>query len=300
MHVIAPSDIAPYRIAGTSEAAIKLRATASEMRAKFDITVTTHLTRGTNHAEIAARAHATGACLVVLGAREERFVRDIFVGSTAQRLQWILRTPLLIARSRSARAYARVLVAIDFTKASVMAAHAAASLFPSATLHFLHVCTPMFESRLSMAGVGADEIRAYRNEAALRASYDLDEFIRANGLQSRRRASLVRHGHVAGCISDSAKEMGAWVVALGAKGKSRFQAGVLGSVSEKFMRGAGPDVLLAKAFVQPGRNHPSDGSRHPDRQTESAERTLWTSDAEPGRRRGQVVPCATEQRQWSR
>jgi nucleotide-binding universal stress UspA family protein len=225
-----------------------LRAMASETEGRFQVPVALHVAIGSPHAEIAARADATGARLVVVGLHGERPVRDMFVGSTAQRLRRVLRAPLLIARNHSARRYERALIAVDFGAASAAAAHAAANLFPDAALHFLHVGSALFEGRLSMAGVSADAIRACRNQALLEASRELDHFVRSNGLQSRRASSVVKLGYVQASVRETAIELGASVVAFGAKGKSRLEANLIGSVSEEFSSGTGHDVLLVKAM----------------------------------------------------
>jgi nucleotide-binding universal stress UspA family protein len=162
------------------------------------------------------------------------------------------------------------LVAIDFSPASAEAAYAAARLFPDAALHFLHVRNARFETRLSMAGVSGDAIRAYRNKALLEASRALDHFIRSNGLQSRRASSLVKQGYAPVCIKETATELGASVVAFGAKGKSRLEASVLGSVSEEFASGTGHDVLLVRAIRRPSRHQRPDRLRQRDTEAETA------------------------------
>ncbi len=249
----------------------KLRAMASEVEAKFHIPVRVHVAVGTPHTEIAARADATRARLVVVGPHGERPVRDMFIGATAQRLRRMLRAPLLIARKRSARRYDRALIATDLSAASAEAAHAAARLFPDAALHFLHVRNALFEVRLSVAGASAAAIRAYRNQALLEASRELDDFIRGNGLQSRRASSVVKPGHVPECVRETAARLGASIVAFGANGKSRLEANVLGSVSEEFLSGTGHDVLLAKAMRTPSANQRPDRFRRQETAAETAD-----------------------------
>jgi len=224
----------------------QLHAMVAETQAKFGIRVDAHLAFGNAPAEIAARAHEVGADLIVLGAHGERIVRDMFVRPTAQRLQRVVGVPLLIARNRSARRYTRALVAVDFSPASAQAARAAARLFPDAALHFLHVCNTLFEARLSTAGVTREGILLYRNQVLLQASRELDDFVRANDLQHRRSSTLVKHGYPPACIRETAADIAASVVVLGARGKSSMQAGLLGSVTEQFVSGEGHDVLLAR------------------------------------------------------
>ena len=183
----------------------------------------------------------------------------MFIGATAQRLCRVLHVPLLIARNRSESRHERPLIAVDFNSAAASAAHAAASLYPDAALAFLHVCNPPYEGGLSRAGVSPETIQAYRNRALLEASGKLDNFIRSNGLQARCASSLVKRGHITTRVRETAAELGATVVAFGAKGKSRLESNLLGSVSECFVGGNGYDVLLAGAM------RTSSGTERPDR-----------------------------------
>lgn len=278
MHVISRRDVPVYRGPGweanrrrvVAEAMSKLGALAAEAEARFHIPVAVHVAIGSPHAEIAARADATGARLVVVGPHGDRPLRDLFIGSTAQRLRRILRPPLLIARNRATRRHERVLIAVDFTAASAEAAHAVASLFPDAALHFLHVANARFEGRLSLADVSEEAIRTYRNQTLLEASRELDEFIRSSGLQSRRASSVVTLGYAPACVKERAAEMGASVVAFGARGKSRLEANVIGSVSEEFLSGTGHDVVLAKAMRTPSADARAARRRQPEIEGETA------------------------------
>jgi len=251
VHVARDEALLPAAYASAGDAADegaldRLYKAAADVRARFDVPVHVHLAYGKPHVEIAAHAASSRAGLVVLGARGERAVRDIFIGSTARRMQRGLRAPMLIVRHASLRHYTRVLVATDFSAASAVAARAAERLFPDAALHYLHVCSALFESRLETAGVTREGILGYRNQVILDAGRALDRFIRQHGLQARRASALVRHGYPPAGIKDAAAELGASVVVLGSRGKSRFEAGFLGSVSEHFVSGTSHDVLLVK------------------------------------------------------
>jgi nucleotide-binding universal stress UspA family protein len=286
MHVVLPREASGYRVPGRdangryamAEATARLRAMASKAESRFRIPVAVHVVPGRPHAEIAARADATGARLVVIGSHGERPVRDMLIGATAHRLRRVLRAPLLIARNCWARRYEHALIAVDFSAGATEAAHAAATLFPEAALHFLHVCDPPFEGRLSRAGVRAQTIQAYRNQSLLEASRELDDFIRSNVLQSRRASSVVKLGHIPARVRETAAELGASVVAFGATGKSRLEANVLGSASEDFLSGTGHDVLLATAM------RPSSGrERHHRLRLRGRCQSVKKGDQEPAR-----------------
>ena len=271
MHVIRPGATPVYRIAGwqadrhavVGEAMARLEAVAAAAQAKFGVPVAPHLSLGVPQAQIVARARATGARLVVAGFPGRRPMRDLVVGSTVHELRRMLRVPLLVARNRSTRGYERALVAVDFSPASAAAAHAVESLMPDAALHLLHVCNPPFASRVAMADGREDASPAYRNHALLAAGHDLDIFIRSTGLQIRR--AVVRHGHLPAVIRQTAREVGASLVAFGTEDKW-WLATLASSVGREFLRDAGPDVLFVKAPAAV-RHH---RLRHRDPRRESA------------------------------
>jgi len=126
------------------------------VQARFHIPVAVHITIGVPHIEIATRADATGADLVIVGAHGERPLRDMFVGATAQRLGRMLRAPLVIARNRSPLPYERALIAVDFNAAAADAARVTATLFPDAALHFLHVRNVPIDVHSSLASISAE------------------------------------------------------------------------------------------------------------------------------------------------
>jgi nucleotide-binding universal stress UspA family protein len=254
MHVIPPRATPVYRIAGWQserqevvvEAIAKLKAMAGELHARFGIPVASHVALGIPYLEIASRAGATGARLVVVGSRAKRSVTDMFVGSTARELRRALPVPLLIARNRSTRSLERAVVATDLSPASAAAAHAAADLFPDAALDVLHVRNPLFESRLAMADGGMDAVSLYRNQELLVAEGDLDSFIGDSGLPRHRVSSLVQHGDPPARIRQAAAELGATVVAFGTEDKSRL-ATLMAGVGAEFLHDSAHDVLFAKA-----------------------------------------------------
>ncbi len=226
----------------------KLKALALRVKTKSGVSVRARVAFGTPHVEIATHATAIDARLVIVGAHGDHPLRDMLFGSTVERLQRALRVPLLVVRNRSTRAYRRVLVPVDFSPASASAAQAVADLFPHVEMYFVHVFDAIGETRVSTAGLGKPEIMAYRKQMVLQAERELEEFIRGNGLQGRRTSVLLEQGDPAAGIEQAAIAVRPSLVAFGAKGKSRIEAGILGSVTAGFLRRTTHDVLLVKQW----------------------------------------------------
>jgi nucleotide-binding universal stress UspA family protein len=139
--------------------------------------------------------------LLVLGASTDRRLRDLVVGSTAQRLLGKTRAPILVARNRPGADYRRVLVALDFSALDDTAVAYARAVAPHARLDLMHVFDTSFEGKMRYAGVGSDAISEYRftaREAAMRemalAARRVPEHSRAVVVNGPVASNVLRQG----------------------------------------------------------------------------------------------------------
>lgn len=252
MHVLPPEPTRWLQVRGApgfdparvrDDAMDRLRQAAAQIDAEHGLPVAPYLAQGKAHTEIAARAGAIGADLVVVGAHGEHFVLDMFVGTTAQRVQRLSAVPVLVVRQAPFNRYERVLVATDFSPASAAAARSALRFFPDAAFHLLHVFEAPFESRL---GLDDAAIEDYRRQAGDQARREIEVFVREAGLEGRVAPVKVRHGYAPTRIKERAAELDADLVVLGTQGKSWLAIGFLGSVSEHVTAESSSDVLLVR------------------------------------------------------
>jgi nucleotide-binding universal stress UspA family protein len=225
----------------------RLQRAAGRAGADLAAPVELHLAEGGAHAAIASRAVAIDADLVVVGAHGENFVLDVFVGTTAQRVLRASPVPVLVVRYAPIYRYEQVLIATDLSAASMAAARAARQFFPGATFHFLHVWELPFEGALTRAGVSQTTIDDQRQSAADDALRALQSFVGEAGFGTDNASVRVRHGYPPARIKERAAELDVDAIVLGAQGKSRLEAGLLGSVSEHVAAETPCDVLLVKA-----------------------------------------------------
>ena len=250
MHVVAPQptnwktirDVLGFDLVDlTGDASHRLREAAERIDAEPALAVDTHLVEGKAHTEIAARASAINADMVVVGAHGEHFVLDVLIGTTAQRVQRLSTVPVLLVRQAPFNPYEQVLLATDFSPAALAAARTAVRFFPSATFHVIHAFDTPFESRLDDAAI-ADN----RQQMGDQAQRELERFIRAAGLEGRTGSLRVRHGYAPTRIKERAAELDADLVVLGTQGNSWLAIGFLGSVSEHVAAESSSDVLLVR------------------------------------------------------
>ncbi|WP_439572034.1 universal stress protein [Phreatobacter sp.] len=194
--------------------------------------------------EAAARLQAS---LVVMGPHRRQTLRDVFVGTTVERTIRNSETPVIMANAVPAGSYDRVLVATDFSDASLQAGRRAASLglLASASVAFAHVMEepgpgPILRSASTRADLAAAEAAS---ETA--AGERLGEVMTALATGPAVPVLLRPETSVAAAILTAARQHRADLVVAGSRGASgRWSRFMLGSVAGDLLRDADMDVLV--------------------------------------------------------
>ncbi|GAB4481347.1 MAG: universal stress protein [Burkholderiaceae bacterium] len=196
--------------------------------------------------QIAAAARELGADLLVVGAHGEHPVRDLVMGSTAQKLLRIAPCPLLVVKRPPPFEYRTVLLPTDFSAPAVRAAEAARALLPDALFHFVHAFELPYDGLMRYAGVDEATVQTYRAAAQGALAARLAEIAAAFGAPAGRATANVRHGYAPARIDEWIVELAVDLLAIAAHGKSELQTAFLGSVSAHVVQTAPCDVLLVR------------------------------------------------------
>jgi len=224
----------------TRAAEDELARECAAVRARHGVETVGRVVQG-EAAEAIAAAGPGGAVLTVVGAQGEHFIRDVFVGATAQRLLAECNGPVLLVKKDAAQPYRRVVVATDLSTPAAHALRLASELAPAAEFFLLHVYEVPFEGKMRFAGVTEEVIEHYRQTAERQARADADAW--AHGLGAAATV-MVRHGFAAAVVMDAVRELDADLVAVGAHNRSTLSRTILGSVSLHLVQEADTDVLV--------------------------------------------------------
>jgi universal stress protein E len=194
--------------------------------------------------EILRQAREEAAELIVLGAHGTNAVRDLFLGSTAEKVVRKGDRPVLIVKHGNRKPYRRVLVPVDFSECSLRALEFALRLAPHAQFHVLHAYRG-FEGQLLRAGIASPKILRYRREVARRERHEMNLFLRRIG-RSRPIKSLLRHGRAPDVIMKAVERLHPDLVAVGTSGRTGAPYLLLGSVAEHVLREVPCDVLVRR------------------------------------------------------
>lgn len=185
------------------------------------------------------------ADLIVVGPHRRQVLRDVFVGTTAERTIRNSALPVLMANAVPAGPYRRVLVAVDLSPASAdaLAAVRRLGLDRGCAVWALHVFEAPAMRALSRASAAEVDIGDYREEERRRAAGDLAAFLKEADFAPARQLVELNETTVATAICQTGARLGVDLVVLGTRGRSGLRKALLGSVAEEVLRGTDRDVL---------------------------------------------------------
>jgi len=189
-------------------------------------------------------ADAIDADLILVGAHGKGFLQRFLLGSTVSRLLRTSKRPLLVVKEPCRASYRRILVAVDFSLASVRAIQMAKEVSADADLILLHVFDVRFEGKLRIAGVSDDVIHRYRIEARERALKQLYNTAKAAEVSIADYEAVVRHGDANRRILTEEETRDCDLIVMGKHGTNFAEELLLGSVTMQVLAESRSDVLV--------------------------------------------------------
>jgi nucleotide-binding universal stress UspA family protein len=204
---------------------------------------------GSLHDVITRVADEGSADLIVLGPGKGpgKSLREKVLGSTADRVIRTSSAPVLVVKTATAEPYRRVAVAVDFSPQSAAAARQARVLAPNAALELIHVAgVPLtFEQAMLRVGTSRAEMERYRRTRVAAAREDLSTFSR-DVVGSEEAAAKIVEGEPGPALVRLARSERLDLLALGPHGHGVVLQTLLGSVTQRVLREASCDVLVAR------------------------------------------------------
>jgi nucleotide-binding universal stress UspA family protein len=205
--------------------------------------MTVTLNVGRAHNEIARYAKLLQAGLVVLGAHSGGMVRELFVGSTVDKVLRTLPCPLLIVRREPQAPYQRILVAVDFSESSRPALETARNIAPHASVTVLHAVEVPLEKKLKF---DAQRIEVYRTELSARKSDQMLTLVSCVGNDSVSWTRVVEPGAPADVILKKAHALETDLIVIGKHGRAGWEEMLIGGVTKQVIQYAPCDVLVVE------------------------------------------------------
>ena len=189
---------------------------------------------------LAASEHAD---MLILGAHGLNRLRDMILGTTAERLLRKCERPVLVVKQSPNGGYANVLVPVDFSAYSATALKLATHVAPSANIAVAHAFDVPFEGKLRLADVSADEIERYRAQARQQARGKIRGLLQDVATNARQLTDVVEQGDPHRLILAKEKQLGVDLIVMGKHG-SMVEDLLIGSVTRHVLSGSKCDVLV--------------------------------------------------------
>ena len=136
------------------------------------------------------------ADLIVMGAHRKQLLRDIFVGTTVER---VIRTgpyPVLMVNNEAQRRYRNAMAAVDTSEPSANAIRTAkaAGMIGEVRATLLHAFLPLAKGKMFVAAADVASINEYVASERLKAMDELIAFLVANDVNREEWSLRVEEG----------------------------------------------------------------------------------------------------------
>lgn len=201
----------------------------------------------TGHAfhAIGEEARAREADLIVMGAHRRQFLRDVFVGTTIERVTRTAGRPVLMANCKTGERWRKVFIATDMSDSSGHAARKAheLGLLDHADVTFVHGYAPITRQMMTHAGIPADRVREEAEREFQSTRRDLGRFIQSLDLGDLSYNARIIEGVGADAIAGLVEQAKPDLLVIGTRGLSGVKRLFLGSVAQELMGSVDVDVL---------------------------------------------------------
>lgn len=165
---------------------------------------------GTPHITLAKIAKDIAADLLIIGPHRKHFLKDAFVGTTAERTIKYANTPVLVVNTEAAAPYANTIFATDFSAGAAHAAQAFQKLGLIAPKNIV----------LYHAFAVAEPITDTYTQTAEAATASLENFAATQGFKAAKLVAEALEASIPTQIHHAAKAADAGLIVVGARGQT--------------------------------------------------------------------------------
>ncbi|HEY9056222.1 MAG TPA: universal stress protein [Aurantimonas sp.] len=226
---------------------------ATTVRDVDGVTCATRLILGAAFAGIAQAVEEIAPDMLVIGPHRRQALRDVFIGTTAERTIRTVTVPVLMVNAAPTGPYRHAMLTTDLSEGARCAARNFSTLEigRGARISILHVFdAPALRlgMRHAMPKSGKEH---YLDGESKNAAGALSQFVHSSELEPIDK--IVRHDESTPAqeILNTAKGEAVDLIVIGTHGRSGLAKFFLGSVAEKVLRNADRDVLAVPPSTAP-------------------------------------------------
>jgi nucleotide-binding universal stress UspA family protein len=194
--------------------------------------------------EIAARADAAKADLVVLGVHNQATeLRKIFSETTAGKIARATRAPILLVKGDARARYQSAVIGIDFSALSRAAFRQALRIAPAARFYLVHAYHVPFKAFISDPRLSREIVDALNDQMEL-----IGEWAKNAGISVDALEKILREGEPLHILYAECSRLKADLIVVGTHGATGVGRAIWGSIAADLLDAPPCDVLIAKPY----------------------------------------------------
>jgi nucleotide-binding universal stress UspA family protein len=189
-------------------------------------------------------AHSISADLIVMGAHRKQLLRDMFIGTTIERVVRTGPYPVLMVNNEAHGPYQNAVAAVDISEPSANAVRTAKSAgLVGGSITLLHAFLAPGKRKMSAAGIDQAAIDEFIASERRRGTDEFVAFLAVSELGGPNMPLRVEEGEPFDVISKAVEEMSADLLIVGTHARTGLLKVLLGSVTEAALRRLDMDIL---------------------------------------------------------
>lgn len=240
----------PTAIADAQEEAAKKAVQAHIDAVKGDVgaEVSVEVVLGRAYVDILEMSEKTEAEMIVLGLHREDVLKDMFRGTTAERVIRAGNVPVLLVKDRIVGPYGRVLIGVDFSVYSRRAIEFAVGFVPGGEFHLVHAFDVPFKGFMHGHGTRREVSKQHQSEFKRMIEGEMATFLANIEADAPKLERIMQEGLVREVIHRQAEKLKPDLLVVGTHGRTGVAHAFLGSVAEDLLRHPPCDVLAVNAW----------------------------------------------------
>jgi nucleotide-binding universal stress UspA family protein len=210
--------------------------------------VSTEVIFGRAYIDILEMSEKMEAEMIILGVHREDALKDLFRGTTAERIIRGSNVPVLLVKDRPNNPYRRIMVGVDFSVYSRRAVEFAIGFAPSGEFHLVHAYDVPFKGFLYGRDTRKQVSKQHQMQLQKMIEEEMSAFLdtfKANGPKIER---VMQEGSAREVIHGQVKRQKPDLLVVGTHGRTGVAHALLGSVAEDLLSQPPCDVLAVKAW----------------------------------------------------
>jgi universal stress protein E len=240
----------PEALAAAQQQAAKqaIEAEINRLDSTNELHVSVSSVLGQAYIDILDLAETTGAQIIVLGIHRVDTLKDMFRGTTVERIVRGGELPVLLVKDPVAGSYGRILVGVDFSVHSRRAVEFAVDLAPGGEFHLVHAYDVPFKGFLHGTGTRREVSQQHQAQFDRMIEEEMAAFLAGRPGNAPRLERIMKEGSPREVINQQVNDLKPDLLVIGTHGRTGVAHAFLGSVAEDILKNPPCEVLVVKAW----------------------------------------------------